>query len=172
MRALQGKCVAVMCLGEYISMAASQDVVCNCMSSCVHINMHFSECSLLSWGMLQDVSSIYLWSCTSAFSAIEPSAAVSQGKLTSLLIALLVITECSWSSAVSSLRGILSLRLSFLRTARSTNALQEDQLKVPYWPQAISVTIRRTSWLDTRCHHQEDTELLPACPLEVALNNI
>lgn len=82
------------------------------------------QCSLFGWRMLRDVSSIYLWSCTSAFSAIEPSAAVSQGKLTSLLIALLVITECSWSSAVSSLRGILSLRLSFLLTARSSNPVQ------------------------------------------------
>lgn len=105
-----------------------QNIVCNCVSSCVHNIMHFffffSECSLPGWRMLQDVSSIYLWSCTSAFSAIEPSAAVSQGKLTSLLIALLVITECSWSSAVSSLGDILSLRLSFLSTARSSNALQ------------------------------------------------
>lgn len=83
----------------------------------------FPEYGLLGRGALQDATSISLWSRTSAFSAIEPSAAVSQGKLTSLLIALLVITECSWSSAVSSLRGILSLRLSFLRTARSSNAL-------------------------------------------------
>lgn len=41
--------------------------------------------------MLQDVRSFYLWSRTSAFSVTEPSAAVSQGKLTSVLIALLVI---------------------------------------------------------------------------------
>lgn len=112
-----------------ISMAVTeQNIICNCMSSCEHNNMHFSECSLPSWRMLQDVSSIYLWSRTSAFSAIEPSAAVSQGKLTSLLIALLVITECSWSSAVSSLGDILSLRLSFLPTARSSNALQRISL--------------------------------------------
>lgn len=75
-------------------------------SSCAHINMNSFECNRPGWRMLQDVSSIYLWSCTSAFSAIEPSAAVSQGKLTSLLIALLVITECSWSTAVSSLEDI------------------------------------------------------------------
>lgn len=71
------------------------------------------ECCPPGWRMLQDVGSIYLWSCTSAFSAIEPSPAVSQGKLTSLLIALLVITECSWSGAVSSPGGFFSLRLSF-----------------------------------------------------------
>lgn len=54
------------------------------------------------------------------FPAIEPSAAVSQVKLTSVLIVLPVITECSWSSAVSSLGGISSLRLSFLpKQARS-----------------------------------------------------
>lgn len=41
------------------------------------------------------------WSGTNVgFFAIEPSAAVSQGKLTNPLIALLVITECSWSRSV------------------------------------------------------------------------
>lgn len=84
----------------------------------------FPSAAVWGWRMLQDVSSIYLWSCTSAFSAIEPSASVSQGKLTSLLIALLVITECSWRSAVSSLGDIFSLRLSFLPAARSNNSPQ------------------------------------------------
>lgn len=83
----------------------------------------FSERNLPVGRRPRDVSSIYLWSCTGAFSATAPSVAVSQVKLMSVLIVLLVITECSWSSAVSSLGGILSLRQSFLPAARSSNAL-------------------------------------------------
>lgn len=111
------------------------------VSPFVHNNMHFCECSLWGRRMPQDVSSIYLWSCISAFSAIEPSVAVSQGKLTSLLIALLVITECSWSSAVSSLRDILRPRLSFPLAARSSST--EDQQNTVKWPQTICVTKRK-----------------------------
>lgn len=60
-----------------------------------------AQSSCLGRRTLRNVSSIYLlkWHMCGFF-AIEPSAAVSQGKLTNPLIALLVITECSWSRSV------------------------------------------------------------------------
>lgn len=67
----------------------------------------------------------------SAFSAIEPSAAVSQGKLTSSLIALLVITECSWSSAVSGPARYFKLTSVLSANSQVTQHSAEDQLKVP-----------------------------------------
>lgn len=107
-------------------------------------NIHLHEWRFEGWGTLQNVGSIYSGNCTSAFSASESSVTVSQGKLTSLLIALLVITECSWSSAVSK-RGragwwavggrggwYFSLRLSFLQTAGSSNALQRGSAGRPW----------------------------------------
>lgn len=86
------------------------------MSIFTQNNKHVTKRSCPGWRMLQDVSSIYLWSCTSAFFAIEPSAAVSQGKLTSLLIALLVITECSC------VKPGRYFKLTSVQTARSRNA--------------------------------------------------
>lgn len=76
--------------------------------------------------------------------------AVSQVKLMSVLIVLLVITECSWSSAVSSLGGILSLRQSFLPAARSSNALciiRKTRGGGPKWPKSMSVNNKSFYWL-------------------------
>lgn len=117
-------------------------VVCISLSIFTHNNKHVTKCSCLGWRMLQDVSSVYLWSCTSAFFAIEPSAAVSQGKLTSLLIALLVITECSCvkPGRYFKLTSVLS------PNSQVKECSTEDQLKVLTVPHAISATSRRTKW--------------------------
>lgn len=77
----------------------------------------------------------------SAFSAIEPSAAVSQGKLTSSLIALLVITECSWSSAVSGPARYFKLTSVLSANSQVTQRSAEDRLKVPLFAaRAVSET--------------------------------
>lgn len=117
-------------------------VVCISLSIFTHNNKHVTKCSCPGWRMLQDVSSVYLWSCTSAFFAIEPSAAVSQGKLTSLLIALLVITECSCvkPGRYFKLTSVLS------PNSQVKECSTEDQLKVLTVPHAISATSRRTKW--------------------------
>lgn len=116
----------------------------------------------------RNVGSIYLlkWHKCGVFS-IEPSAAVSQGKLTNPLIAPLVITECSWSRSAKPRRYFkLTSVLSPDRQVKERSAkafLAESQ--------RISAAISRPRPV-AGSFSERDWPILPARPLEFTLNHL